>query len=537
MQIEEKYELLEPIAGLGGTQDVTVPAWERASGRLVFVHVLTGGYAAETSQVLTALGRLAIEHKQHVLGAGDLSGSAYVVTDALPWGASLRTWVASVSGTAPSSFTAPVERPADEVRFLRAGAWKIPVIKPGDPPSPAVPAAAPEPGGFTGGMRAAPPAGAPAGESPVEQAGPGAGLQTMPVAVPTPSSPKGESQASTPAAAAPPAEPGEFTRLMQAGKAVPEGMAGGVPQAPHGPTAPATPEPGEFTRLMQAGKPITVAATRSPDAAPPASEVGEFTRLMQAPNPMKAPKVDPDVTAEMAAAGSAEPASAAPSAGPGEFTRLMQAAKPAAPATLAPAKPETSTPPVEPGEFTRLMNADRPAPMPTAQMATAQFASPAAPSNPPASPAAGELPWRYDTSDSRPSPLQPAAAGPGEFTRMFQTPPAAAPAIPPLSGKPAGEGEYTRMLRAPSAPAENLFTAPPLPPAADVFEVRSGAVERDEFSHLASGSKPPQQPAPSAKAAAAPTGKTKSSNLPVVLIVGGLLLLALVVVIVFAVIR
>src|SRR3954466_14998958 len=126
MPIEDKYELLEPITGLGGAQDVTIPAWEKASGRLVFVHILSGGYGAETNQVLSLIGKVPPDHKKHVVGAGDLSGSAYVVTDSLPWGATLRAWVASVSGKEPE-----LERPLDEPRLTRAGIWKIPVNKPG----------------------------------------------------------------------------------------------------------------------------------------------------------------------------------------------------------------------------------------------------------------------------------------------------------------------------------------------------------------------------------------------------------------------
>ncbi len=72
MPIEDKYELLEPLTEVGGVQDVTIPAWEKASGRLVFVHILSGGYAAETSQVLSVIGKLPPEHKQHVVGAESL---------------------------------------------------------------------------------------------------------------------------------------------------------------------------------------------------------------------------------------------------------------------------------------------------------------------------------------------------------------------------------------------------------------------------------------------------------------------------------
>src|SRR5215467_336186 len=123
MQLEDKYDLLEPLSGLGGAADITVPEWEKSNGRLVFVHVLAGGYSAETNQVLTTLGRLPAEHRQHMLGAGDYAGNAYVVTDALPWGATLRGWVASVSANSPLE---PAQA-AEPVKLSKAGAWKIPV--------------------------------------------------------------------------------------------------------------------------------------------------------------------------------------------------------------------------------------------------------------------------------------------------------------------------------------------------------------------------------------------------------------------------
>ncbi len=212
MKIEDKYEVLEAIAGLGGTEDVTVPAWEKSTGRLVFVHILAGGYSTETNMVLTAIGRLPPEHRQHVLGAGDLSGNAYIVTDALPWGATLRDWVNSAYKAEP------VDRAADPVKFSKAGAWKIPVIKAGAPPPPVEPPPPPaetksEPGEFTRMIQAVKPETPPAPPSPAPP---------WPAAEPAAPPP---SSAAPPAASQPPAEswsaitrnePGEFTRLMQA---------------------------------------------------------------------------------------------------------------------------------------------------------------------------------------------------------------------------------------------------------------------------------------------------------------------------------
>src|SRR5436309_10797445 len=127
MELEEKYNLLETVTGLGGPDDITVPAWEKATGRLAFVHILAGGYNPETKALLISIGALAPEERKHVLAAGDYSGSPYVVTDALPWGSTLRNWLKTAGGKG-----APVEqRPADPLKFSKAGAWKIPVPQPG----------------------------------------------------------------------------------------------------------------------------------------------------------------------------------------------------------------------------------------------------------------------------------------------------------------------------------------------------------------------------------------------------------------------
>src|SRR5579864_4541048 len=107
MQLEQKYELLEAINDLSGDRDQTIPAWERSTGKQVFVHLLAGGYSSENNAVLTAVGRLSPEHRQHVLGAGDHLGNAYVITDALPWGVSLRKWIERIQAKPETPTTAP----------------------------------------------------------------------------------------------------------------------------------------------------------------------------------------------------------------------------------------------------------------------------------------------------------------------------------------------------------------------------------------------------------------------------------------------
>jgi hypothetical protein len=139
-------------------------------------------------------------------------------------------------------------------------------------------------------------------------------------------------------------------------------------------------------------------------AGPPAgTQPGEFTRMFQTPGAM--PPAPPPVTSPVTPASSQEP---------GEFTRMFQS--PLAQATPAPVNPITN--PVAPpasqqeGEFTRMFRSVEPSPV---------------------LPSAGVVP----------PPLPPPAAntsGPGDFTRLLQTPGVApsvmppAPAPPPLSG-------------------------------------------------------------------------------------------------------
>jgi hypothetical protein len=522
MQIEEKYELLEVITGTGGAQDVTVPAWERASGRLVFIHVLAGGYGPETNGILSTIPRLPAEHKQHVLGAGDLSGSAYVVTDALPWGASLRTWVASVSGQAQQ-----VERPPDPAQLLRAGAWKIPVVKPGASP---VNVSRAEPGEFTRMLGIAP-AEAPAATAPGE-----------------PDRLAGLSSAGAPFSTT--AEPGEFTRLMQTAQPAPETtlpettpQESGLMQVVSPPreisAATAASPSTETDRNKSAGlpemRPAKVDKPNAPGhpqvAVPTPPEAGEFTRILRRG---QSAAVNPAETQEMVIPALVTPVSTPPPPEPGEFTLLMQAGTPAAPKTPLPVKPEPSST-AEPGTVAgSTMYVKRHPPMEKPVFPPAS-GSPAPPRT------AVDPLWRYENAaPQRSTDLPPASSGPGEFTRMFH--PTAAPSSGsesvkrPVLKQPAAEGEFTRMMSVPPVAPDSLFT-PTAPPQADVFSGRPAPVERDEFSSVANAGRETPQQQPIANVEPSPGAKPKASNLPVILIVGGLLLITVVLVVVFAVMR
>jgi hypothetical protein len=150
MQLEQKYELLEAVTEISDDRDQTIPAWERSTGKQVFVHLLAGGYSAENNIVLTAVGRLSPEHRQHVLGAGDHIGNAYVITDALPWGMSLRKWIESIYAKppaqppavqAPNTPVGNASKPdaSDAAKLTRAGTWRIPAFNPGAKSTPVEP--------------------------------------------------------------------------------------------------------------------------------------------------------------------------------------------------------------------------------------------------------------------------------------------------------------------------------------------------------------------------------------------------------------
>ena len=281
-------------------------------------------------------------------------------------------------------------------------------------------------------------------------------------------------------------EPGEFTRMFQAPGVV-------APAAP--PPAPPLPpqaktEAGEFTKMFQAPK--APAAPPAPAPIPtPTKEPGEFTRMFQAsPNPAAAPPQPPAGT----------------KSGPGDFEQLFETRSPAGPMPHSPAVQQPLTPqapggsgPNRIGEFTQTFGKGRfdPAPAPPAT-----------------------------------APLQ---KEPGEFTRMFHSPGAAAPppvapvaappappafaappvAATPIAAQPSGPGEYTRQF---SAPAQLTFgqtsATPAAPPAPGPQAYAPPAMAQPAMPNMAQAPMPP-----------------KKSNLVLILgIVGIVLVIALLVV-------
>lgn len=259
------------------------------------------------------------------------------------------------------------------------------------------------------------------------------------------------------------AEPGEFTRMFQA-------PAVATPPAPApAPTPKASAEVGEFTKMFQAPK-----APPAPPPAPaptPVKEPGEFTRMFQAnPSPAAAPPPPP----------------AATKSGPSDFEQLFETRSPAGPMPQSAAVQQPLTPqapggsgPNRIGEFTQTFGKDR-----------------------------------FDPAPAPPG-AAPAPKEPGEFTRMFHSPGAAAPppvtqpatasappafaatpppAAPPIAAPPSGPGEYTRQF---SAPAQLTFgqTSPtpaaPLAPSPQAFA--PPAMAQPAMPNMAQAPMPPKK--------------------------------------------
>jgi hypothetical protein len=501
MQLEQKYELLEAVGELTGEQDQTIPAWERSTGKLVFVHFLAGGYKAENNAVLTAVGRLSPEHRQHVLAAGDHAGSAYVITDALPWGVTLRNWITNMSPKEEAPPTAPevkVEAPpaAPEVpvkveaptpppaasELARAGTWKIPA--------------------FDAAVKSEPV------EARQPELTPPAPPKLEPVVTPT-------SSAAAPAPAAPEREPGEFTRLMRAGMAEPPASLEIPKPAPSGsPTSGHT--PGEFTQMLRAMKPDPAGAVKMPSSpgppVTPEAKPGEFTQLLRGLKP------EP-------------PASPVQRSAPPEAARVAdEFIPPIAPPPLAdvPLTPDRGAASGQGGDFTNWFQQPLQAPTPK-----------------PASPQpAAAAPWQFDTPGASAAPpvapAPPVRPGQGEFTQMFrppQTPSPGAPASPPVSQ---GEGGFTQLLRAPAPPAGGVFVPPaPGPADADLFKApgRENVAGGPSFTQFLAVSTP-TPPAPPPAAAPKPAAKGPAlaspprSYLPIILIVGLLFVLMIAVILI-----
>jgi hypothetical protein len=129
----------------------------------------------------------------------------------------------------------------------------------------------------------------------------------------------------------PAAEPGEFTRLFK-GPAVPPQRP--VPSAPPPPSS--VQEPGEFTKLFKSSVPA--------ETPPPSAKGADAFRPVEPPPPARPARADAEVKPPK------------PAAGPGEFTQMFGRPSQSSPVREASANPPppAQKAPDEPGELTRM---------------------------------------------------------------------------------------------------------------------------------------------------------------------------------------
>jgi len=453
MVFHDKYELLALRSGEG---EIALPGREILSGQPVVVHLMTSGHTPAVEEMLRRLKDLSAEDQRHVLDKGDHDGIPFVVTAVLPGKLSLSAWLETLAPppvVKPAlAETGPIEDPSASTRLF----VKRPV--------------------------------APVPETPV---------------------PVSSAPAAKAAVPEPPAEEGEFTRMMRtpppvAPVAKPVVETASIPKPP-APEAP--PEPGEFTRLLKtpppaapAAKPVVETATTPKPAAPePPPEPGEFTRLMKTPPPV------------------------APAAKPVVET----ASTPQPPAPEAPPAPKPEASP-EPGEFTRLFKTQPPISSSTVnkiKITVDRPASESAPTQTLQSPLPDVKP--SEATPQAPSAAAEAAPGPGEFTRMFKTPPPVAPATVQTEtaknadSSPAPESsEFSRMFKT-SPPIAPRTAAPPVQESKSSFQAPAAPAAQPgtsgEFTKMMQSplaetprrSNPFNNPAPSSKSTQPPSEFTR----------------------------
>ena len=258
-----------------------------------------------------------------------------------------------------------------------------------------------------------------------------------------------EPKAATPAPETARGDPSEFSRLFFRGLKEPAAEPrAATPRAP-GPES----GPGEFTRLFQ-----KQSAGETPPPSHPKNQPGEFTALFQAPSPARPTASHPANPEGFAAPRPSEGPS--PASGPGEFTQFFQG-------DFASAQPQPAAAPMEP-----VWSEPRPAkpsppffpdvrqpaqpphddPLDPFQVRPTPIGSPriSAPRQGARPPGATEV-FREGPSEPLSSPQ--GSAGPGEYTMVLGSGPAArtgfpAPVPPPARPTP------TPPAAASTAPAE-----------------------------------------------------------------------------------
>ncbi|MCC7174049.1 MAG: hypothetical protein IT159_02545 [Bryobacterales bacterium] len=410
MTVGGRYEVGELVAE--AQESRTFAAQDNVSGQAVLVHQLLDPPPGSLKPSLRVLAGRCTAGRGGVIQRLESEGAEYLVTEVREDFRDLRAALERIALLPP-----PAPAGAGEERFTRVGAWRVPSsfstppASPapadpsvsrilGSPAAPAAPEAWQSPGDFTRSFM-------PAAPAPTETRAESVASGQPSVTGAEPVTPEPPALTSEPPPLAPephaaaPADPGEFTRMMQA-------PAAAQPSQPAVP--PAADQPGEFTRMFRASQAPPRAESVSPASAPGA---GEFTRLFKAPEPSHpAPREAPAAKSE-----------------PGDFTRYFQSPlgsgsvreTAAPPQFQPPAAPPTPAAP-QPGEYTRLFQTPAPpvAPPTPESGATRAFATPTAlPSQPPL----------------------PEEQVPSDFTRIIQARPAemAQPASPQPVTAPAAE--------------------------------------------------------------------------------------------------
>jgi hypothetical protein len=279
---------------------------------------------------------------------------------------------------------------------------------------------------------------------------------------------------------------------------------------------------------------------------------GEFTRAFQLPS-ANAPAQPPD---PMASTG---PAKTPP--GPGDFTRAFQIPSANVPAASLP-DPMAASGPAKtpgPGEFTQLFR------LPSQEGATGNQQTPRPP----------ELGLPPSPPDYHPSTAPPSAPRAGEFTRLFRAQPnsnppgelppepaaprmniATGPVALPLQSappEPKGPGEYTRVMQTPSLQTPMPQpSASPSPAAAQAVQIPISmtppsipsaptppSLPTPQVPYVQASMSVPQTPSVQAPSIQAPSVEVpapapRSGISPVVLLLGGLILVAVILVLIFA---
>ena len=182
-----------------------------------------------------------------------------------------------------------------------------------------------------------------------------------------------------------------------------------VPKGPlTGPAAPPS-EPGAFTKLFRS--PGGPSVSPEPPSAPANS--GEFTRFFQSPLPESRPGGE---LLNRPPVGTPPPAAPSAQQDPGAFTRLF--GTPSGPGKASPMPPAASSPPVLPGGATSSFSGASPG-------------APPAPAPPPAQSGGGEYTRLFSSPAAPPRsaptpppapPPAPVQSGPSEYTRLFSSP-------------------------------------------------------------------------------------------------------------------